>query len=213
MSGYSFKVEGSEGTGASGWMSADRVFTTPEFQKRYGSVRISLMTHKCTLVPEHFFSPADARSILSEVVALKENDHVDYVRTGQSGAVLVYSGSIGETLSKVIAQNVLTEDGYQARILPELYYLLEAVDSVQEYNKIIASYADGYLHLVIAQGRSLMLANIFKAPDFTTAEYFIFNAMKKLQLNPEVSTICFRTPISPEDEISLYRYFKAVERI
>ena len=181
MSGYSFKVEGPEGTGASGWMSADRVFTTPEFQKRYGSVRISLMTHKCTLVPEHFFSPADARSILSEVVALKENDHVDYVRTGQSGAVLVYSGSIGETLSKVIAQNVLTEDGY--------------------------------LHLVIAQGRSLMLANIFKAPDFTTAEYFIFNAMKKLQLNPEVSTICFRTPISPEEEISLYRYFKAVERI
>ena len=58
-----------------------------------------------------------------------------------------------------------------------------------------------------------MLANIFKAPDFTTAEYFIFNAMKKLQLNPEVSTICFRTPISPEEEISLYRYFKAVERI
>ena len=206
-------MEGPEGTGASGWMSADRVFTTPEFQKRYGSVRISLMTHKCTLVPEHFFSPADARSILSEVVALKENDHVDYVRIGQSGAVLVYSGSIGETLSKVIAQNVLTEDGYQARILPELYYLLEAVDSVQEYNKIIASYADGYLHLVIAQGRSLMLANIFKAPDFTTAEYFIFNAMKKLQLNPEVSTICFRTPISPEEEISLYRYFKAVERI
>ncbi|MGM9743134.1 MAG: DUF3822 family protein [Candidatus Cryptobacteroides sp.] len=194
-------------------MSGDRAFTTPEFQKRYGSVKIALMTHKCTLVPEHFFSPADARRILSEVVRVNDNDHVDYIRMAQFGAVLVYSGSIGETLSKVIAQNVLTEDGYQARILPELYYLLEAVDNVQEYNKIIASYADGYLHLVIAQGRSLMLANIFRAPDFTTAEYFIFNAMKKLQLNPEVSTICFRTPIEPEEEISLYRYFKAVERL
>ena len=46
---------------------------------------------------------------------------------------------------------------------------------------------------------------------FTTSEYFIFLAMNSLQLNPEVSTICWRTPIGPEDEMSLYRYFKSVE--
>ena len=72
---------------------------------------------------------------------------------------------------------------------------------------------DGTLYLVIAQGRSLLLCNAFQAPDFTTAEYFIFMAMKKLQLNPEVSTICFRTPLSEEEEMSLYRYFKNVEQI
>lgn len=72
---------------------------------------------------------------------------------------------------------------------------------------------DGRLYLVIAQGRSLLLCNSFQAPDFTTAEYFIFMAMKKLQLNPEVSTICFRTELQEEQEMSLYRYFKNVEHI
>ena len=70
---------------------------------------------------------------------------------------------------------------------------------------------DGWLHMAVGQGKSLMLANVFDAPDFTTAQYFIFLALKKLQLNPEVSTICFRTPLQPEQEMSLYRYFKAVE--
>ena len=37
--------------------------------------------------------------------------------------------------------------------------------------------------------------------------------MKSLQLNPEVSTITWRTPIDLEDEMSLYRYFKAVDRL
>ena len=80
-------------------------------------------------------------------------------------------------------------------------------------NKILASYMDGYLYLTIAQGRSLLLCNSFRAPDFTTAEYFIFLAMKNLQLNPEVSTITFRTSLESEEEMSLYRYFKCVEVI
>ena len=71
---------------------------------------------------------------------------------------------------------------------------------------------DGCLHLVIAQGKTLLLANAYDAPDFTTAEYYIFLAMKSLQLNPEMSSIWFRTPVSGEQELSLYRYFKSVER-
>ena len=94
-----------------------------------------------------------------------------------------------------------------------MYYMLGAVLQLPDYNKILASYMDGTLYLVIAQGRSLLLCNAFQAPDFTTAEYFIFLAMKKLQLNPEVSTITFRTPLSEEDEMSLYRYFKNVDQI
>ncbi|MGM9738145.1 MAG: DUF3822 family protein [Candidatus Cryptobacteroides sp.] len=213
LSGYSFTVQDEEGTRCSGWTGGDKLFTTKEFQKRYSSVRISLLTHKCTLVPEHFFNPADARQILSEVVRIEDSDQVDYFRMNKTGAVIVFSNSIGESLSRVLAQTVLTEDGYRSRIMPEMYFLLESIDSCPEYNKVLASYADGYLHLVIAQGRSLMLANVFKAVDFTTAEYFIFNSMKKLQLNPEVTTICFRTPVTQDQEISLYRYFKAVEKI
>ncbi|MBQ1750705.1 MAG: DUF3822 family protein, partial [Bacteroidales bacterium] len=71
----------------------------------------------------------------------------------------------------------------------------------------------GYLYLVIAQGKSLLLCNVYEAVDFTTAEYFIFLALKKLQLNPEISTVSLHTPVSGDEEMSLYRYFKSVESI
>ena len=38
-----------------------------------------------------------------------------------------------------------------------------------------------------------------------------YEALKTLQVNPEVSTISWRTPLEPSEEMSLYRYFKAVE--
>ena len=144
---------------------------------------------------------------------LSDGDQAEFIRMPQFGAVLLFSNNIGETLSRMISQTVFTTDGYQARILPEMYYMLESMSECNDYNKIIASYADSYLHLAVAQGKSLQIANVFKAPDFTTAEYFIFNTMKKLQLNPEVSTISFRTPLNAEQEMSLYRYFKAVEQL
>ena len=44
LSGYSFKVY-QDGIGrSSGWLGADRIFTTPEFQRRYDRVDISLLT-------------------------------------------------------------------------------------------------------------------------------------------------------------------------
>ena len=127
--------------------------------------------------------------------------------------MLVFSNSIGESLSKVLSQTVLPASGTPVRVLPEMYYLLGQLDSLPEYNKIVASWKDGWLHLVIAQGKSLRLANVFQAPDFTTAQYFLFLCLKQLQLNPEVSTVCFRTPLEPDAEMSLYRYFKSVVQL
>ena len=63
----------------------------------------------------------------------------------------------------------------------------------------------------VSQGKNLLLANSFPAQDFTTAEYYIFLTMKSLQLNPEISTICWLSQLDAEDEMALYRYFKAVE--
>ena len=192
-------------------MGADRIFTTPEFQKRYDSVEISLLTPKFALVPNNFFDPSTARQSLSESVPLRDGDAVENVAIPAYGAVLVYSNSLDESLSRAISQTVYTTSGDSVRVFPEMYYILRDLGSCPDYNKIMASYVDGYLHLAIAQGKSLLLCNSYQAVDFTTAEYFIFLAMKKLQLNPELSTICFRTPLSQEQEMSLYRYFKAVE--
>ena len=211
LSGYSFKCWRDGQTQSSGWMVPGSVFTTPEFQRRYDAVDISLFTPKCTLVPEAFFDPDEAGKMLSEVVPLRAGDAVSHVAVPEFGAVLLYSNSIDESLSKVLSQTVLLTSGESVPVYPELYYILKGLPSCPEYNRILASFKDGYLHLAVAQGKTLLLANVYEAADFTTAEYFLFLVLKTLQLNPEVSTISWRTPLSQEEEMSLYRYFKAVE--
>ena len=213
LSGYSFKLEQDGSCRLSGWMGGDRLFTTPEFQKRYDEVSISLFTPKFTLVPVQFFDPGNKRSVLEEVTRLRDTDVVECVDVPQFGAVLVYSNSMDESLSKAVSRTVLTVSGESVPVLPEIFFILRDLQSCQDYNKILASYKDGWLHLAVAQGKSLLLANSYKAIDFTTAEYFIFLAMRTLQLNPEVSTISWRTPLTAEEEMSLYRYFKAVETL
>ena len=154
---------------------------------------MSRHTPKVALVPSAFFDPASAREVLSRTVELDQEDKVEYISLPEFSAELVYS---------------LSDEDY-----PEMYYLLMKLSEIPEYNKILASYGDGVLTLVISQGDNLLLANTFQAADFTTAEYFLFMAVKKLQLNPEVSTVSFMTPLSGEEEMSLYRYFKAVESL
>lgn len=213
LSGYVSKI-GSNGVSvSSGWMSADRFFTDPRFRKRYDEVSVSVFTPKFTLVPEQFFDPVGARPMLADVAELEQSDYVDFEPLPRMKAVLVYSNSIGETLSKAVAGTVLRTDGEKSRILPEIWYMLDSLESVQDYNKVVAAFADRHVYLVAAQGRSLLLCNVYEAADFVTAEYFIFLAMKKLQLNPEMTTLYFRTPLADEEELSLYRYFRSVDYI
>ena len=213
LSGYSFKIETEGRTELSGWMGTESIFTVPQMQKRYSDVQISVFTPLCTLVPENFYQPQNARDLLADMVSLPDAVQVESVNVPEFNAVLVYSNSIGGTLHKVVAESVLNLDGSKASPLPEMYYILKTLPSLEEYNKIVASYMDGMLYLAIAQGKTLMLCNVYPASDFTTAQYFIFLAMKKLQLNPEMSTICFRTPLDQEQQMSLYRYFKSVDCI
>jgi hypothetical protein len=148
-----------------------------------------------TLVPSRFFDPATARQALAEVAGLKEEDAVEHLDLPQYDAVLVYT----------TGEDSVIVDG-----TPEIYKLLSLLPDCPEYNKILCSLCDGRLHLAVAQGENLLLSNSFAVQDFTTAEYYIFLSLKSLQLNPEISTICWRTPLDAEDEMSLYRYFKAV---
>lgn len=147
---------------------------------------------KCTLVPSDFYNDDCAREYLAQVVVMDGTEEVNSVFLEEFSSWLVYAGAEGE--------------------YPELYYILRSLYSCTEYNKILCSWEDGEIALAIAQGKTLLLANSYPAPDFTTAQYYIFLAMKSLQLNPEVSTICWLKPISEEEEMSLYRYFKSVNQ-
>ena len=213
LSGYSFRIESANGSENSGWLGAESIFTVPQMQRRYSDVQITVFTPLCTLVPENFHKSELSRDILSEVVNLPEGAQVDYVSVPEFNAVMVYSNAIGGTLHKVVSESVLRLDGSKAQPLPEQFNMLKSLSQIRDYNRIVASYMDGVLYLVISQGKTLLLCNSFSAPDFTTAQYFIFHTMKKLQLNPEVSTVYFRTPLTEDQEMSLYRYFKSVETI
>lgn len=211
LSGYSFRVWSAEGCRRSDWLPAGNIFTTPEFQRRYDLVEISLFTPKVSVVPDSFYE--NARASLSDVARISDSDFVEAVVVPKYGAVLSFSNSIGETLSETIAKTVFDTSGNPARVLPELWFILRDLHDCPDYNKILCSWRDGWLYMAVAQGGSLLLANVFAAADFTTAQYFIFLALKRLQLNPEVSSICFRTPLEYDQEMSLYRYFKAVDQI
>ncbi len=140
-----------------------------------------------------FFEPSKARAILAETVDVDDTEAVAYMVVPQYSAVLVY----------------VTPDGR----LPELYSLLGAASALTEHNKIVASHLGGRLHLVVARDERLLLCNSFEAADFTTAEYFIFLVMRKFQLNPEVSSIHFNTPLTAEQETSLLNYFSSVKHL
>ncbi len=210
LSGYSFKLKGEDAQKRK-WLAPGSIFTVKEFQAAYDEVAISLMTPKVALVPEAFFDASAAREELSRVVSLAPDDEVDSVAVPQFQARLLYSLSIGERMSGSIAGMVRTKSGKSTEVLPEMYFILRDISSLEEYNRIVASYSDGHLYLAIGQGDSLLMANVFDAVDFTTAEYFIFLALKKLQINPEASSIHFRTPLASDEEMSLYRYFGSVE--
>ena len=146
-----------------------------------------------TLVPTNFFNPDKEREALAGVARLGEDCAVRHIDIPQYDAVLVYS-----------------VDGDSVVSAPEIAGILDKLPDCPAYNKILCSLRDGRLTIAIAQGKSLLLANSFTAPDFTTAEYYIFLAVKSLQINPEVSTICWTTALDKSEEMSLYRYFKSV---
>lgn len=149
-----------------------------------------------TLVPTNFFNPDKEREALAGVARLGEDCAVRHIDIPQYDAVLVYS-----------------VDGDSVVSAPEIAGILDKLPDCPAYNKILCSLRDGRMSIAIAQGKSLLLANSFTAPDFTTAEYYIFLAVKSLQINPEVSTICWLTELEPGQEMSLYRYFKSVVRM
>ena len=149
-----------------------------------------------TLVPTNFFNPDKEREALAGVARLGEDCAVRHIDIPQYDAVLVYS-----------------VDGDSVVSAPEIAGILDKLPDCPAYNKILCSLRDGRLTIAIAQGKSLLLANSFAAPDFTTAEYYIFLAVKSLQINPEVSTICWLTELEPGQEMSIYRYFKSVVRM
>ncbi|MGM9752510.1 MAG: DUF3822 family protein [Candidatus Cryptobacteroides sp.] len=143
-----------------------------------------------TLVPSQFYDDSCAGEYLAQVVDKLSPEEVHSVYLKDWEAYCVFQGEE-----------------------PVLCRMLQSLASFEEYNKISCCLENGRLSLAIAQGRSLLLANSYACSDFTSALYYILLAMKSLQLNPEVSTVCFSSPLEEEQSMLLYHYFKAVRQL
>ena len=75
------------------------------------------------------------------------------------------------------------------------------------------SFDGGALHITIVTGENLLLANSYPAGDPVTAEYFLFAALKQFQINPQVTTVYLKEPVSPEMTDDIVRYCKGVETL
>lgn len=146
---------------------------------------------KCTLVPTRLCGEYGPRCFLSEVAFLGEAEKVHTADLPEYDSTLVYAGAE----------------------VPELYNVLKALDRCPDHFKTVASIKDGWLHLAVARGKELLFANVFKAAAFSTAQYFIFNVMKSLQMNLEMSSVYFLSPLTREEKLSMYRYLKSVEKL
>lgn len=144
-----------------------------------------------TLVPSQFYDDACAREYLAQVVDIAPDAEIGSVFLPVYDAYFVYAGGVE----------------------PPILDLLRRLPTLNDYNKVLCHWDGQMLSLCIAQGRSLSLANTYQAGDFVTVMYFILLAMKSLFLNPEVSTVCFATPLTQEQKVSLFHYFKSVSSL
>ncbi len=141
------------------------------------------------LVPTSFYDKACAREYLAQVVDIAQGEQVHSVFLQEFDSYFIYAGEKK----------------------PALLDSLERLMSIKEYNKVLCHWDGALLSLCIAQGKSLLLANTFKASDFVSAMYFVLLSLKSLQLNPEISSVYFTSELSSDNQVSLYHYFREVK--
>ena len=147
---------------------------------------------KYTLVPKEFFN-GDTQ-LLSQVIEVSPTETVQYVELPAFEAVLLFVPG--------------PEDAK-----PHIYDLLGRLADIPDYNKVLICIDGPALHLAIAASDKLLLANSYKAEDFTTALYYIFAAMRDFQINPQMTTLYYKGEIGYESQEVLFSYFKGVERL
>lgn len=208
LNGFSYSTDS---CARSPWLGAEFVYGTPALEQPFGRARLSTMNRKFTLVPTPCFDERQARRFLSDAVSLDAEDEISWAPNEAVGAVEIWAREKGRLIP--VVKGMLEKNGGEVEVRPELHFMLEAALTLDTYDKIVASFAEGTLYLVLFQGKNLLLCNSYEAMDFTTAQYYLFRALKKFQINPETSTLVFHSFLSAEEEMALYQYVKAVRTL
>lgn len=148
---------------------------------------------KYTLIPEGYFSPEAAGSLLSQVAILEKSTPVKSMELPCYKAVLVYAG-----------------DDSQARCIADM---LAAAAALDRYNKVVVHLGEDAVDIVVAAGDKLLLCNSFPARDEVTAQYYLFAALRQFQINPELTRVHFFGEACESIKSDLFRHFASVEML
>jgi hypothetical protein len=99
----------------------------------------------------------------------------------------------------------------RAKYYPTIYDMIQRLPQLQDNNKVLIHFSKGHVHIVAGEGQRLLLANSYKADDFTSAQYYLFLVIKEVMFNPEFTTLQVMGEIDRSRMKSLSKYFKGVK--
>lgn len=151
-----------------------------------------------TLVPTELYSLQTAREALVGQFSLDNSVDVSAVPFEKEGLMVVYPTNA---------------EGEECTVVPFAVRLIEEAASLQEHNKVVFHYCTEkrLSHTIIYIGEDLKLANSFKADSFESALYFLFLAIKGLQMNPRQCIVRVCCAITKEQETIFSRFFKGFQ--
>jgi len=165
-----------------------------------------ILSEHFTLIPAEYYSPQQGEAALKGQFALQGNHIFGRYDFEQANAVVAYAIPQGDPGNG--------EDGQICNPVPLVAKLLELTNEIAHYNKVIFHYSSKkrISHIVIAAGNELKLANSFKADSFESALYFLFLSIQQLQMNPRQCTVMVCSEIDRQQEETIARFFKGVEK-
>lgn len=208
LGGYSFKVTASDGrvldSGSS--LSSGDILSSGLLAAKYEECSLSLRTARFTLVPLEMLEKDGAEEYFHKLFDRRDSERIMACKVPYPDAAVVYAVPSSDPVVEAAGSllSVVPE--------PEACWMLRRLQKLDGYhNRVIASFEGRLLTLAVAEGEKLLLCCGYDAPDFVTALYFIFMALKEFQFNPEMTVIHFRDGIGEEEQMMLYKYFNGVE--
>ncbi len=147
-------------------------------------------TEKFTLVPKQMANAG----YLNGIFDITQNESIGSLELEQYGAVLHFAAEKQDST-------------------PLIYHLLQHLKEIKEHNKLSVSYnkENGVIFVAAAQGEKLLLANSYKAADFTTALYYITLVAQQVMFNPQLTMVNIYGKIGAGNEDLLNTYYKGIE--
>ena len=155
-----------------------------------------------TLIPEELYTAQCGEAALKEQFSLKGEYLYKEYPFKSASAIVAYA----------FPQDMAAEGS--DRMFPFIVRMLQETAEIGNYNKVIFHYSkeNKLSHIVISAGEELKIANCFKADTFESALYFLFLSIKQLQMNPKQCTVRVCWDIMPEQEQTIGKFFKGVEK-